>query len=412
MRKTLSLMLALCLILTLFACGTNTDPTTTPTTNEPTTEPATTPSTEPSTEPATDPTTEPTTEPTTAPVVYDLPMNAISVTEETESTQNSDGNTVFEYIYQNIRLMLPDTEMSLSVNLDILNRIDSTRSDAADIMNAALQASPEYPYNFTVIYEPMRIDGHVLSFFTNQTSYSGGTALHIGSGLTYDLFTGKVLTLEDVLCSEVTADDICPLVNSALEALPEEYYLFADYKNTVEQRFADNFLTDDGWHLSTEGLCFTFDPYEIAPNSTGFIHALIPYSQLTGILRDEWFPAEQVTPDGVLEVLPFAQHNATFDQFAELNLNPDGGTYLLHSTGLVYDVVIEAGIWDGDGTRFTPERTVFMADSLIPTNAVNIRTDIDDPMNSLRITYTGAEGTVTVYLSTNTEDGSPLLLIN
>ena len=412
MRKTLSLMLALCLILTLFACGTNTDPTTTPTTNEPTTEPATTPSTEPSTEPATDPTTEPTTEPTTAPVVYDLPMNAISVTEETESTQNSDGNTVFEYIYQNIRLMLPDTEMSLSVNLDILNRIDSTRSDAADIMNAALQASPEYPYNFTVIYEPMRIDGHVLSFFTNQTSYSGGAALHIGSGLTYDLFTGKVLTLEDVLCSEVTADDICPLVNSALEALPEEYYLFADYKNTVEQRFADNFLTDDGWHLSTEGLCFTFDPYEIAPNSTGFIHALIPYSQLTGILRDEWFPAEQVTPDGVLEVLPFAQHNATFDQFAELNLNPDGGTYLLHSTGLVYDVVIEAGIWDGDGTRFTPERTVFMADSLIPTNAVNIRTDIDDPMNSLRITYTGAEGTVTVYLSTNTEDDSPLLLIN
>ena len=412
MRKILSFMLALCLILTLLACGTNTEPTTTPTTNEPTTEPVTTPTTEPSTEPSTEPTTEPATEPTTAPVVYDLPMNAISITEERESTQNSDGDTVFEYIYQNIRLMLPDVEMSMSINLDILNRIDSTRSDAADIMNVALQASPEYPYNFTVIYEPMRIDGHVLSFFTNQTSYSGGAALHIGSGLTYDLFTGKVLTLEDVLCSDVTPDDICPLVNSALEALPEEYYLFSDYKNTVEQRFAVDFLTDDGWHLSTEGLCFTFDPYEIAPNSTGFIHALIPYSQLNGILRDEWFPAEQVTPDGVLEVLPFAEHNATFDQFAELNLNPDGGTYLLHSTGLVYDVVIEVGILDDYSTRFTPERTVFMADNLIPTNAVNIRTNIDDPMSKLRITYTGAEGTVTVYLSASTEDGSAVLLTN
>lgn len=405
MKKTLSLILALCLGLTLAACGSEPEPTTVPTT-APTSAP-----TVPPTDAPTEPSAPETTEPTVADVVHDLPMTAISITQQTEITNGKDGTPVFEYTYQNIRLVLPDPEMAMTVNLDILNRIDATRSDATELMNDAVSADPQYPYTFSIIYEPQRSDSTVLSLFGRQTVFSGGSVLHSGHGLTYDLSNGGVLTLADVLVSGTTADVICPLVNDALSALPEEYYLFVDYTVVVEDRFAGDFLSDESWHLSDEGLCFTFSPYEVAPNSTGFVHAVIPYEKLNGILKDSWFPQERIVPNGQLEVLLFSQADAArFEQFAELYLDREGGSYLLHSTGLIYDLVIESGCWNMDGTVFTPEQTVFAAGSLVSSDAVMIQADIPDTLPHLRITYTGAEGTVTAYLSASGEDGTPLLL--
>ena len=405
MKRTISLILVLCLCFLLTACSSDPEPTTVPTT-----EPASDPTTQPTSAP-TEPSAPETTEPTTGEVIHDLPMTAISVTQQTEITNGKEGTPVFEYTYQNIRLVLPDAEMSMSVNLDILNRIDATRATANDLMNDAVAVEPQYPYSLSVIYEPQRIDSAVLSLFGCQTMFSGGSTLHSGHGLTYDLTTGTVLTLSDVLVSGVTADVLCPLVIDALAALPEEACIFADYATTVEDRFSGDFLADKSWHLSDAGLCFTFAPYEVAPNSTGFVHALIPYESLTGILNDAWFPQERITPNGTLEILPFTQEDTEgFEQFAELYLSKDGGKYLLHATNLVYDVVIESGFWNTDGTTFTPEQTVFQADSLVASDAVMIQTDIPDAMPNLRITYTDATGTVTVYLSASGEDGSPLLL--
>ena len=400
MKKILSLILAFCLVLTLTACGYDPEPTTVPTT-----EPATQPTAAP-----TQPTEPETTEPTAPEIRYDLPMTAISITEQTEITNGKDGNTVFEYTYPNIRLILPDPEMTVQVNLDILNRIDGTRSAADKLMHDAVAENPKYPYTFTVIYEPQRADAAVLSIFGRQSIYSGGSVLHSGHGLTYDLTTGNALTLADVLEDGVTSDVICPLVIDAIRGLPEEYYIFDDFAATVEDRFAVDFRADAGWHLSDEGLCFTFLPYEVAPNSTGYVHAVIPYEDLTGILKDAWFPPEQVTPDGGLEVLSFDETAFQFQRFAELNLDAIGCTYLLYSRALIYDIRIETGFWNMDGTVFTPEATVFMADSLIPDSAVKITTDIPDSMPNLRITYTGASGTVSVWLSASGEDGAPLLL--
>lgn len=404
MKKLLTIILALCLGLSLTACGSEPEPNTDPTT-QPTTAPTGTPTTAP-----TEPSVPDTTEPPVIEVVHDIPMTAISITEQTEVTNGKDGTPVFEYTYQNIRLVLPDPEMTMSVNLDILNRIDATRSAATDLMNDAVAAAPQYPYSLSIIYEPQRVDTSVLSLFGRKTVYSGGSAIHFGHGLTYDLATGKALSLADVLVSGVTADVICPLVIDVLAALPEEYYLFSDYSVTVEDRFSGDFLTDECWHLSDAGLCFTFAPYEVAPNSTGFVHAVIPYEKLTGILNDAWFPPERVTPNGVLEVLPFVEDATQFDQFVELHLDRMGGSYLLHSTGLIYDLVIASGFWNMDGTVFTPEQTVFSASSLVPSDAIRIQTDIPDTLPHLRITYTAAEGTITVYLSASGEDGSPLLL--
>ena len=396
MKKLLVLLLTFSLIFSLYACADTTDPgegsTSTPTSGSAS---ISTPTTEPS-EPEN-------TEPTADNVVYDLPMTAISITEETEAQYDDNGELIFEYTYQNIRILLPDADMSMSVNLDILNRIDATRTNATEVMNEALKDSPAYPYYYSVIYTPMRTDEAVISLFCQQTTYSGGMVIHSGSGLTYDLGTGSVLTLEDVLLPGITADTICPLVVQALSELPDEYYIYSDYADTVESRFSGNFLEDIGWHLSDEGLCFTFAPYEVAPNSAGFIHAVIPYDQLTGILEDAWFLPEEVTPNGTLNVAVLSQEAAErFDTFAEVNLDRNGDMYLLTTDGMIYDLVIESGLRRNDG--FTPLTTVFRASSLVSANAVTLRANADT-LELLRITYTGAEGSVELYLSVD-ENGN------
>lgn len=396
MKKTVSLILALCLCVFLTACVKEPEPTAVPTA-EPTV---------PTTQPATDAPTEPTeTDPTDPHIDIDfshIPMTAVSLTEQTEVTLGKDSTTVFEYTYQNIRLVLPDVEMALAVNLDILNRIDGTKEAAADVMNDAVSANPQYPYSFSIIYEPQRIDSMVLSLFGRQTVYSGGSALNAGHGLTYDLATGTLLRLDDVLTDSVTADTLCPLVIDALAALPEDIYLFDDYVTTVENRFSGDFMQDDSWHLSDSGLCFTFAPYEVAPNSAGFIHAVIPYAQLTGILEDDWFPPERVTPSGILEVQIFSQAlSENFDTFTEVCLNRGSDMFLLHTDSIIYDLVIESGFRRSDG--FTPESTVFRANSLIPSDAVMLQADPTDTLPRLRITYTGAEGPVEVYLAVDAD---------
>jgi hypothetical protein len=151
-------------------------------------------------------------------------------------------------------------------------------------------------------------------------------------------------------------------------------------------------------------LCFTFAPYEVAPNSSGFVHALIPYEQLTGILEDAWFPPEQITPAGALHISSFTQEIADpFDMFTEVVLDKENALYLIHTDGILYDLVIEYGVRTGD--RFTPEYTVFRADSLVSANAVTLQAD-GDTLSMLRISYTGSDGTVSLFVTFDSE-GNP-----
>lgn len=97
MKKMMSLLLALVLVLSLAACGGN---------NEPTTEPTTTPTTAPTTEATTEPTTAPTTEATTEPegndnaiTYFTLSVNKNYVpVKRMDISDNYDGTVYVEYV--------------------------------------------------------------------------------------------------------------------------------------------------------------------------------------------------------------------------------------------------------------------------------------------------------------------------
>ncbi len=393
MKKYIALALCLCAAFTLCACRAQPQPTTVPTTTP-----------QPSTVPATEPTVPETTAPTLE--IPHLPLTAVAACPIVE-TETQD--IWFEYTYPDITLQHTDPEITEKVTLELLNRIDQTRTAAENIRSEATEDELNF---YTVAYNPGRVDNGVLSLYGTCTSYAGGMHPSFQCvSVTYDLLTGDVLSLTDVLTAGTTAANISPLVVEALAEVALDTYLYSDYTSVVEERFALDLGTDGGWYLSNQGLCFYFSPYEVAPYSSGIITACIPYESLSGILRDEFFPIEKSAATGTVEASLFSNTDPEqFDQFAEIILEKDGESVLLHTEGLVYDVFIEYGTWNMDGTIFSPTSTVFAASSLTPYDGILLQTYFPDVMPNLRLSYTTDSGIVQKYIFQSGKDGSILLL--
>lgn len=401
MKKYIALMLVICMAMGLCACTKPAEPTTVPTT---TAEPTTVPTTAPVTQPTTQPTVPETTVDLTA--VPQISMTAITMTTEIE--RNEDG-VDFEYRYPNVELLLPDPNITNTVMLELLNRIDETRSMADDTMSNVESGISGF---YDVRYNPMRIDANVLSLAGSRTSYAGGAHPYSESvSVTYDLTTGAALKLSDILFSTCTADSITPLVTNALAAMEGEVYLYDDYISCVEERFGQGLDVDQGWYLSEEGLCFYFSPYEIAPYAEGEILALIPYEELTGLLKDQYYPVEKTGGAGVIMADLFKESDLNrFEQFSNVIIDEEGESVLLYTNGLVYDLTLEYGSCYDDSMQFVPISTVFAASSMAANEAIMVRLFIPDVMSNLRLTYTTDAGTTQKYIFQSGKDGSILLL--
>lgn len=399
MRRYIATILCLTMVLCLAACGKTPAETTVPATN------ASAPATVPITAPVTEPTVPETTiDITTLPLLSTV---AITLTEELEI---ADG-VQFEYSYPNVRLALPDPAIADTVMLDLLNRIDATRSTADNILSNAGQDQKHF---FKVHYDPMRIDPNVLSLFGGESSFTGGAhPYHESTAVTYDLTNGRVLLLSDLLYPSCKADDLTPLVIEILAAISQQAHLYSDYTATVEERFGQGLDVDDGWYLSNEGLCIFFSAYDIAPYATGEVIATIPYEKLNGLMQDQFFPVEKSGGVGVVTAqLWDTAQQAEFEQHYNVTIDAEGETILLSTNGLVYDLTLELGQWDMDGVNFYPEATVFAVSSLSFSDAVILKLFIPDVMSNMRLTYTTDAGTTQKYIFQSGEDGSILLLDN
>lgn len=374
MKKILAFLLGLVLTLALmffsfenpFGSPEPTASPTTPTQSAPTAAPTAAPTGAPTQTPTAAPTGASTAPPETQPVVYDLPTSAIMLTQQAEQSKDDNGSVYFTYLYPNVRLFLEKESVSQAVTLDLLNRIDSTRAHANTVREDALNAGTSDSF-YQVQYTPSRIDSVILSLAGEVTSYTGGA--HPNSacvGITYDLMTGKALTLGDVLTEACTAEVLCRMVVDLLGGRSDELVLYADFSLSVEERFSGNYLADECWYLSRDGLCFTFEPYELGPYSAGIVTAEIPYSMLIGYLNDAYFPTERIGAQGTL--LMEAWEEAALDPFTsqiEVNVHPGEDALVIHTQGLIYDIII---------TTPEPNSTVlFMADQLTPGSAIVLR---------------------------------------
>lgn len=334
----------------------------------------------------------------------DIPVAAVTLTPTTDAEILPDGTVLFEYNYPTIHLALPDGEMAETVMLDFLNRIDATGAQAQQVKEAAEEFYTgktgwnTYFYNLT--FSPMRIDAGLLSLYGMESSYSGGMhPNHNACAVNYDLTTGKALKLRHILTADASADKLTSLICSVLAQ--EADILFSDYALCVEDRFAGDFGADEQWYLSDTGLCFFFSPYEIAPYNAGTIIAELPYEDLTGILLDDFFPHETVITKGTirLQALEDLAGLNNYSNYSEITLDSGGTSVLISTNSLVYQVKVELGEWNADGTVFTPYSTVFAANAMNRDDAIILKASLSEGLPNIRIQFTSEEMTQAYFLS-------------
>ncbi len=307
-------------------------------------------------------------------VITQKAMYAISLPPVAESAKADDGTVIFNSAYQNISLTLPEQEVADNIIVDFLNRTDKLIQHAESTLTSAKQAyipgSEWLPYVLQLRYSPQRLDAGVLSLYGEKTSYAGAAHAAIsGESVTYDLLTGNVLSLSDIMLNSVTGDTLCKLVTEALNAraADEKLSLFTTFDQTLKQLFRTELSDYEDWYFTAEGLSFYFDPYEIAPYSAGVINVVIPYSDLTGLLIDAYFPAEEDLITGNLNVTALTAEQAEqYTQISEIILEEGTTQVLLYTDGAVSDIRITTDT----------DTTVFAAYTLTPGDAIMVESDL------------------------------------
>lgn len=345
--------------------------------------------------------------------IYEGPMQAISMPLVTQE-QFADGSDVVIYRnqFQNVSLLLEDEEPGQAIMLDLLNRLDALSGSTIDVSAAAKNdyrgQQYWYPYFTSVTYEPTRIDSTILSFIGTEQIFDGtpgSTTIHLS--VNYDLSTGEEISLKTILLEDYSADTLCEMIIEGLASYDKDSF-FSDYKLIIDDMFSTNTPVDT-WFFTDTGLTFFFNPYEIAPQSLGTVYSEIPYETLLGLVKEEYFPEEQLQYKGTIkaEVINLSSGNAldSFSRFADVDMAETREQILLSVDGSVTNLRILVGSKNDDGTVFTKECTVFSCAGMGPNDAVILHLDPASAADQLALEYISDGQLVQMMLRLNS-DGS------
>ena len=138
-------------------------------------------------------------------------------------------------------------------------------------------ANPSLHYSYGSRISPIYyFDGSYLSFYQEDDDYCGGAHGSLyREGYTFDLQTGKRLTLQDIIGnSEEELKDIVTQYFSVY--IDENANTFReDAKSSVKEQI--NLGSD--FYLREDGICFYFQPYALAAFAAGFPEVTIPYEE-------------------------------------------------------------------------------------------------------------------------------------
>lgn len=341
---------------------------------------------------------ETTVPPVSAEIITTVPPDSVLPSAETlysismpitcESSTAEDGTPIFSFEYQSMHLIHPDRDVASKIILDYVGRIENIRPEAQQLLegakNADYTSAGFVPYTYRTQYNATRIDQGVLSLYGQIVQVGEtGRATQQGVALNYNMVTGDVLTLGSILYHIDYKDELCELLIDALNA--SDYFLYDDYEETVRARFARDESADEDFYFTRTGLCFYFSPYEIAPFVSGNIVAEIPYHLLTGIIGDEFFPAERINSKGMLSILSFRDDILEqYDQFSEIIATENGQKILLTTDSAVQDIRIMQLQWRDD---VMTAKTIFAANSIGSTDAILFEGTFSEDMPSFMISY-------------------------
>ena len=390
MKRFVSIIIIIAVLLCCTACGSNSVPPT-ELTAPPDTIPATTPIYTPD------------------PVYENIYSVSLPITIET--SEAPDGREIFTYSYQSMHLINPDRDVADKILNDFDRRVKETRTEAHNLHDLAVLAEElPFPYSYQVQYNPTRIDQGVLSLVGQVVQVDNIMhGQYKGISANYDMMTGDVLTLGSILYHADAKQALTALVIEELENMNISQ-LYDDFRDSVSMRFKRDESNDESFYFSTTGLCFYFSPYEIAPYSVGNIAVEIPYYKLTGVIGDAFFPAEQTNANGNINVSAF--HTAqldSYDQFPEIIADPNGEQILLTTDSHVQDIRIHRLQYIDKTSGISQTDTIFAANVLYANDAILLEAAFGSDTASYSISYQQNGNIIHKFLIKDTNSGIIIL---
>lgn len=198
-------------------------------------------------------------------------------------------------------------ELYKSLNDESIRSLEASQANADGLISQAMDDAENSkkenrpffgPYSDYSRVSISRADSKLLSFFEDYSNFMGGAhGMYGRSGYTYDINTGKKLSITDVV--KLTEDDLVPVLKEKLLAQnDEDEYDDLDEKlknykldsETVFDEETQELTCGYNWYLDYDGMHFYFGPYEIASYAVGAVDVVIAYDELPGTMNDKYLP--------------------------------------------------------------------------------------------------------------------------
>ncbi len=193
--------------------------------------------------------------------------------------------------YPYIQIAGEDAETYQRMNLILEENYEQKRMNKLDFLNLnqedakqTLSESPDYfsPYESLEQASVRRADSKVLSILYHGYTYTGGAhGFPYFWGESYDVFTGELLTLSDVVTQK---DELSDLIWKELsEAYPGETW--GGEVNLADWIEAEDVLS---WTLDYNGITFYFNPYDLAAYAYGRQQVTLTFSEYPNLVKEEY----------------------------------------------------------------------------------------------------------------------------
>ena len=258
-----------------------------------------------------------------------------------------------------------------------------------------------------------RADGRILSLYFNEYSFLGGAhGSYVGKAYVFDTKTGTLLTLQDLTpdyeaFSSFVAQKMVEQAQND-EDMREEISPFIPEEDW-ERSFA-RLLREGSWYLDDEGLVLFSQLYELASYAAGIQSFTVSYEDLGSLLFDKWRPGVKETA-GSFELLELGQmEEGSFPILDMVQLSENGEQLCLRSGECVYDVVLSRADYSEDLNRFFLEGTLWYC-SCMQNSGVQITAVLPETVPDLALSWRGEDGMRHTALLTRSGENGALILM-
>ncbi|MDO5559937.1 MAG: DUF3298 domain-containing protein [Oscillospiraceae bacterium] len=224
------------------------------------------------------------------------PQVILTQTPESLDSENSSGLLYFKGSIYKPQILIPsspDVQNAIQSKLD--EQYESNYVESESLRMESLENFGQVPVEleisqFSSSCEKMFTANNAFSLMNkNYAFYMGGVhGTESGVTCTFDITTGELLTLGDIC----TGENVLPSLSELfIKNIPEE--LEDGFLTDPEAAIKDlvNAGTDTKhFYFAPDGLHLVFSPYEIACYAAGFVDICVQYTDLSEIVKPEYFP--------------------------------------------------------------------------------------------------------------------------